>query len=432
MILTASLFIFSGCEKIINKNPEMLLSTENALTTVEGLDAAINGMYNSLQSSQIYGGNIWCAGDMLANNVAPSGQGNIVYEETQMLEKNMSPDNLITSSFWGDAYYTINMANTILQAIPDVAPPPDVANEMTGECLFVRAMMYFELVRYIGSPLSGLGVPLLTEPTGITGKPARATIEECYTQIIKDLKAADTLLKTTNDKLTTTWAAKALLSRVYFYHGDMQECVNISTDLINNGGFQLTDSILSNFGTVVTSEIIFAILSTQTNTTAGALNGYYRYASNGKFSPSAGTLKIFTFTGGLDDQRYRTFFVNIDGKYFVTLFDDRYMNIPEIRLAEIYLNRGEARFDLGDSQGALADLNVVRKRAGVPDTTSLNPLAFYYERAKELAFQGDNFFNQKRLHREKISSKQLPWDSRSLMYPIPQREMDVNPNLVQN
>jgi hypothetical protein len=182
----------------------------------------------------------------------------------------------------------------------------------------------------------------------------------------------------------------------------------------------------------VTSEIIFAILSTQTNTTAGALNGYYRYASNGKFSPSSGTLKIFTFTGGLDDQRYRTFFVNIDGKYFVTLFDDRYMNIPEIRLAEVYLNRGEARFDLGDSQGALADLNVVRKRAGVPDTTSLNSLAFYYERAKELAFQGDNFFNQKRLHREKISSKQLPWDSRSLMYPIPQREMDVNPNLVQN
>jgi starch-binding outer membrane protein, SusD/RagB family len=426
---------FSGCEKIINKTPDMLLPTETALTSVEGLQSAINGMYNSLQSSQLYGGNIWVAQDMLANNVAPSGQGNIVYEENQMLQKGMSPDNLISASFWGDSYYTINLANQILEAIPNVAPPASLANEMRGECLFVRSLIYFEMVRFLGNPSNGLGVPLVLSPTGIYGKPARALTEDVYSSIINDLLEAETLLGTENDKLTTVWAVKALLSRVYFYHGDMQSCIDVSTDVIENGGFSLTDSIMDNFNTTslpVTSEIIFAVLSTQTNTTAGPLYSYYAVASNGKFSPSVQTLKIFTFTGGLQDQRYRDFFVKVGVKYFVTLFDNRYINIPEIRLAEIYLNRGEARFDMGDAAGALADLNVVRKRAGVPDTTSLSSLAFYYERAKELAFQGDNFFNQKRLHRQKISDQQLPWDSERLLYLVPQREMDVNPNLVQN
>jgi len=75
---------------------------------------------------------------------------------------------------------------------------------------------------------------------------------------------------------------------------------------------------------------------------------------------------------------------------------------------------------------------MVRKSAGIPDTTNINATLIYYERFKELCFKGDNFFNQKRLKKEKISDKELPYNSVRLMYLIPQREMDVNPNLVQN
>jgi hypothetical protein len=434
LIGAAILLGFTACEKIINKTPEMVLSQEAALTTQSGLEAALNGLFNSLQSGQIYGGNIWAGQDMLANNVKPSGQGNIVYEETQMLNKSMSPDNLISCSFWQDCYYSINMANTILEAMPNISMSDADYNRIRGECLFVRSILYFEMVRFLGNSLvdPALGVPLVTAPTGIDGKPARATVEEVYTQIFQDLDEAAQILPESSAHLVTKLTAKALLSRVYFYHGDYQQCVDVSNDVINSGKFQLTDSIMDNFHSVVTSEIIFAILSTQTNTTSGMLMGYYRLESNGKFSPSPGVLKVFTFTGGLQDQRYRDFFKVSNTKYFVTLFDDRYMNIPVIRLAEIFLNRGEAFYNLGDQASALRDLNMVRKRAGITDTLQVNATLFYYERSKELAFQGDNFFNQKRLQKEKISDYELPWNSERLLYLVPQRELDVNENLVQN
>ncbi|MBE0646886.1 MAG: RagB/SusD family nutrient uptake outer membrane protein [Bacteroidales bacterium] len=431
------LAVLASCEKITNKVPTSSISDETALTTYEGLQAALLGTYNALQSGDLYGGNIWACGDMLCNNVKNSGQGNIVYEETQMLEKNMSPDNRLSASFWDRCYFTINMANSIIEAIPLVAPAEEDANRLRGECLFIRAMLYFDMVRYLGnwvpgSTANGLAVPLILVPTGIDARPSRNTIDEVYAQILNDLTEAAHLLPASNSNRATKWSAKALLSRVYFYLDQYQNCIDISTEVINDGGFKLVDSVVDNFGSTVTSEIIFAVLSTQTSTSAGTLNGYYRLASNGKFSPSTGVLKVFTFTGGLEDQRYSKFFITKDGRFFTTMFDDRYMNIPLIRLAEIYLNRGECRLNLGDTPGALEDLNVVRKRAGVSDSVNINATLYYYERIKELCFQGDNFFNQKRLKRENISDKKLPWDDRRLIYLIPQREIDVNPNLVQN
>jgi len=432
LIVAAAMVVFTGCKKIIEKVPDTSISDQVALTTVEGLQAALVGTYNSLQNGDLYGGSIWTCGDMLANNVINSGQGNLVFEETQMIEKNMSPDNRLSGSLWQNAYYAINMANSVLEAVPEVDPAPAVADQIRGECLFIRAMLYFDLIRYFGNPNTGLGVPLLTTPSGIDAKPSRAPMEDVYAQIIADLTEAASLLPESNSNRATSWAAKALLSRVYFYHGDEQACIDISTEIIGSLKFSLVDSVLDNFGTKVTPEIIFAIMSTTVNPSAGALGGYFRYASNGKFSPSSDVIKVFTFTGGLQDQRYRNGFVIKDGKYFTTLYDDKYMNVPIIRFAEIYLNRAEMRYNRGNTQGALDDMNMVRRRALLPDETVVNPSKLYYERMKELIFQGDNFFNQKRLKKASISNKKLPWNSVRFMYLIPQREIDVNPNLVQN
>jgi hypothetical protein len=319
-----------------------------------------------------------------------------------------------------------------MEAIPTVAPPEATAKQIKGECLYIRSMVYFDMVRYIGNPNNGLGVPLVLAPTGIDGKPARDQISAIYSQIVADLTEAASILPESNDNRATSWAAKALLSRVYFYLNDWDNCLLLSDEVINSNKFALVDSVNANFSTVITSEIIFAILSTQTQPAAGTLNGYYRLASNGKFSPSTNMLKVFTFTGGLQDQRYRQFFIQQGGKFFTTMFDERYMNIPLIRLAEIYLNRAEARYNKGDTPGALADLNVIRKRAGLTDTLQVNPNLLYYERFKELVFQGDNFFNMKRLQKTEISDLKLPWNNIRLVYLIPQREMDINPNLVQN
>ena len=105
--------------------------------------------------------------------------------------------------------------------------------------------------------------------------------------------------------------------------------------------------------------------------------------------------------------------------------------MPVIRLAEMYLTRAEANFRQGTTVGAtpLADVNLIRRRAGLPDLTTVDLAAILKERASELAFEGNNLFESQRL---KKSIATTAWNSPTLIMPIPQREMDVNKKLVQN
>ncbi|MCK5823308.1 MAG: RagB/SusD family nutrient uptake outer membrane protein, partial [Bacteroidales bacterium] len=135
--------------------------------------------------------------------------------------------------------------------------------------------------------------------------------------------------------------------------------------------------------------------------------------------------------GGNTDQRLLQFFTKeSDGKFYTKKFDDRYMNVPVIRLAELYLTRAESQFNINPSDTIiLHDINIIRRRADLPDLSSVSSSAIYLERTKELVFEGDNFFNMKRLQKTIAG---YDWDDVKLLFKIPQRERDVNPNLTQN
>jgi len=432
--------LLTACQKVLDVYPALQIYDEAALNTVQGLQTALIGAYDKLQSGYLYGGRIWVGGDMLADNVVKSGDYALVYEEIQMINKQLSPDNLITAVLWSDGYNAIYIVNRILQAIPLVYGDSISVerNTIEGECLFIRSMLYFDMVRYFGNPTSGFGVPLVIVPQDITEQPPRATIEDVYTQIIGDLERAKTILPLVknNNNHATSYAAEALLSRVYFYHKDYNKAAIAATDIIESGQFTLVDSVKDNYlDQTVSSETIFALISTTLDPSCGTLNGYYRIASKPRFIPANSLIKIFLFTGGLADQRYTKLFIESGGKLYTTKFDNRYMDVPLIRLAELYLTRSECRANMGDTVGALADVNVIRARSGLPDLTytlqSKLLQDIYYERTKELFFEGDSFFNMKRLEKN-ISNENLLWNDPKLLYKIPQRELDVNPKLEQN
>jgi tetratricopeptide (TPR) repeat protein len=374
---------------------------------------------------------------MLADNVKKSGDYALVYEEIQFMEKTLSPDNLITAVFWADAYFTINIVNRILEVIKkgEVEVPADEKNRIKGECLFIRSLLYFDMVRYWGNPNNGLGVPLVLEPTGIEAQPARTATTDVYTQVIADLQEAINLLPRKIKTRADSYAAEALLSRVYFYNKNYAEAATAASHIIESGEFSLVADVRENYfdyDTAFLDEIVFALRSAPNDYSCGTLNGYYREASTPRFSPSNKMMEVFRFLSGEDDQRFTRLFVTIEGKTYTTKYDSRYMHIPLIRLAELYLTRAECRLEAGYEAGAIADVNVIRERAGLDPVTSLTFSNMYWERFQELFFEGDNFHNQKRLQRAKVSNMELPWDSPRLLYKIPQREIDVNPNLVQN
>jgi starch-binding outer membrane protein, SusD/RagB family len=430
--LLSVVLVLTACEEMLDMEPKMDLSDKTALTSTFGLQSALIGAYDRLQGGDLYGGRIWVSGDMIAGNVKISGEQNTVYEELQMLNKTMSADNRITTSFWSNAYFTINLVNNVIREIPNVNDAEIAANKnrLEGECLFIRALLYFDLVRYLGNPGTGLGVPYLKEPSAIDFKPARENIETCYANIIDDLGRAAELLPATNKDRATKWAAKALLARVLFYHGDYAGSAGLCTEVITNGGFALEPQIISNYSATKSKEMIFGIMSTESDASCGTLNGYYRYKSSGKFSPSNDYIQILASEKSAGDNRVLQLYENIEGKFFTKKFDDRYMHVPVLRLSEMYLTRAECRAMVNpDDPEALADLNVIRTRAGLADAKKATLSAIYLQRIKELAFEGDHFHNMKRLKRDIAG---LPWNDPKLIFKLPQRELDVNDQLIQN
>ena len=126
----------------------------------------------------------------------------------------------------------------------------------------------------------------------------------------------------------------------------------------------------------------------------------------------------------------RNFFVTTNNT-FTQKHLDTFGNVLIFRLAEMYLTRAEANARLGTAVGAtpLADLNRIRTRAGLPEATTVTLDAILSERQLELAFEGHRLHDLKRTRRNVGS---IPYNSPLLILPIPQREMDVNKNLVQN
>ena len=446
-------FLLSSCEKSIDFGLKTVISGETALNSTVGLETAVIGAYDRLQSGDLYGGHMWTTGDMISYGNKKSGEYALVYEEIQMVNKNMSPDNRITVSMWIQGYWVINQVNTILEAIPEVKDDQieEAKDQITGECLFLRALIHFDMMRYFENINSGEAIPLLIATTTITDQPSRASMEEVYAQVIDDLTQAADLLPASNNDRATSWAAKALMSRVYFYHEEYEQARDMASEVIDNGPFSLTtDSLLYNYTSVLSNEIIFAVMGRVGDATSGTLNGFYRKVpgSAPKFILSDKLQDLFLFTSGyttIADERYKQLVMVQEGKAYAVKFNDRFMSVPLIRLAEMYLTRGESRYIMGDISGAREDLNVIRERALIKPfpylmnniTFDINPTSIYVERQKELFYEGDDFHNKRRLEKtikdpNPNNDIQFLYNAYELMFKIPQREIDVNPNLTQN
>jgi hypothetical protein len=103
----------------------------------------------------------------------------------------------------------------------------------------------------------------------------------------------------------------------------------------------------------------------------------------------------------------------------------------------MYLTRAEANFREGTAIGAapLADINLIRARVNLPAKTTLTLNDILLERRLELAHEGHIIHDVKRVRgsiNDNTGSDVFPFDSPRMVFPIPQREMDANPNLIQN
>jgi hypothetical protein len=222
-----------------------------------------------------------------------------------------------------------------------------------------------------------------------------------------------------------------MLSRVYLQQGDYENARDAANRVIENGPFDLLDDYADCFNNVATNtaEDVFAIqVSSQDG--LNAMNLFYapdEFGGRGDITILQPHLDLYE----AGDERADLFFTDQNGIQRTGKWIEIFGNVNVVRLAEMYLTRAEANFREGTTVGdtPLNDVNRIRNRAGLPSLTNLDLDAILSERKLELAFEGHLLHDLKRTQR---SVGALPFDAPELVYPIPQREIDINPQLQQN
>jgi starch-binding outer membrane protein, SusD/RagB family len=449
-IVTAAAFCaaaaisISSCGDFLNLPPLQDLEATGALSNAIGVETAVSGTYQVIRNGSLYAGNLISMNELYGDYMKPR-QENLDFQSSMISSRNLNFFNGTGRDAWGDAYAGINRANNVLAALPKVTDmTADNKRRAEGEVLFLRGALYFELVRWFGLPWgattdnSHLGVVLRLQATtspAAESRKKRSTVAEVYTQIIADLRRAEELLPPPGGAgaiagRATKWSAAAFLARVYFQQGNYTAAARLSANFEQFGETPKRN----------VEENILEVQNTSDQNTNGAGNAMRFDGFTPPFLSASNSLRTLYNSFPATDKRKTVLFVQDSGELFTKKYDAFIMNIPIVRLAEMYLTRAESRAEAGDAAGALADVNVVRQRAGIPALTGLtgNALrdAIRAERAFELACEGDRFNNLKRMRMSvgnPISTEApLPWNSSRLIFKIPDTEMSANLDAEQN
>ncbi len=445
--LLMGIIVLAGCEKRLDVTPLQSIADDKALLTESDVNVTLIGCYDGIQGAAVYGGDIMVLNDLIGNTADINFTGTFA-GLSDAYQTQMTADNSFAAGTWAAAYNTINRCNNVLSAVDKVTSSTARKNSVEGQALFLRASMFFELVKLYAKTIgdgdfsTNPGVPLVLTPTGNVTEanyPPRASVKAVYDQVIADLGKAETLLPASNGNYATKWAAAAQLSRVHLMLKDYAAARDAANRVISTSGKTLNPDFTKlwftfiNNGGATPLEYLFSMKVTSQDGT-NSQNTYFG-RTIGSIPGTAGrsdckikAAHIALYETG--DVR-KGFFILNGGNFYTQKHLDRFGDVAVMRLAEMFLTRAEGNLRLGTSVGAtpLADINRIRNRAGLPSLAAVTLADVIKERSLELAFEGHTLSEARRLQ---TTVGTLPWNSPKLLLPIPRREMDVNKALVQN
>lgn len=464
--ILAAVAVLSSCGKdFLTEEPHLAQSDILTLSTFEGLDNSTAGAYAPLASTNWYGAHFILDFEMGTGNAKRWGVIFDDYESGRYTDEyaiNYTANN--TSPLWATAYYVILSANSVLAHVDDagIEATDQQKNNLKAECLFLRALAHFDLVRVYAQPYnytadhSHYGVPYV-KIVDSEAKPARDKVGDVYKYIIEDLTEAEKIIdpKYVRSGVKDATASvsleaiQALLARVYLYTSDYQNAADYATKVINSGKFKLWTVEDLEDGAVYgedvpgkDSEVIFEVyLNTSQSYGTGNENvwGMTSYNAYGDCGVSNDLYELYDD----DDVRKTLIAPDEDGnalftlKYFGKgLGDLDAANVILLRLSEMYLTRAEA-VTVGGATGynASDDLAALAASRGTSPAQTSNE-GIFEERRKELAWEGHYWFDLARTGRKMTRTdisgtvpKELAYPHNYWAKPIPAREFTVNPNL---
>jgi len=449
LFFTAATFFLSSCKKFVQvAPPDYQLSSDLVFSSDAAATSAVVSIYSLMMTSSIgdmtpFSGYMTVLEGLYADELT-NADGSGYYSSFE--GNTVAPTDNWVSNTWQNIYSLLYQTNSCLEGLNKATGlTPSLKRQLTGESEFIRAYCFFYLVNYFGD------VPLVTT-TDYTAnatmpRTPRATV---YQQMIRDLKDALLLLQenypTSGRVRPNKWAATALLARVYLYAGDWTNAQAMASEVIGSGTYLPLPAPGAAF-LIDNKEAIWQLMPGAPN--LDTYDGQIFIPASPSVIPpyalTAGLLSAFEpadlrLNNWVASQTYGGTSYYYPFKYKVNGSAVPSEYSIQLRLSEQYLIRAEALAHQNNIPDAVADLNVIRSRAGLPAlagnlTQPACLLAVEQERRIELfAEMGHRFLDLKRTGRADavLSSEKPDWHSKDTLLPIPTDQLKANPFLTQN
>jgi len=456
-IMIGFLFVaasFASCKKltVIPENPPAEITRQQQFTDSASTLSAVAGVYTYNT------GNGFAYSDGALTYSTGLSSDELTYTQTddkqQFYNYVLTPLNMEVPALWANPYQSIYQVNDILSGVTNNSGlSASFTKQITGEMEVVRALYYFNLVNLFGE------VPLVTTTNYVaTEHIPKTPIATVYHQIMVDLTDARTKLTANNPSSgrarPNLYTALTLLAKVNLYQGNWTNAYHEADSVITQGGYNL-EPTLNNVFLDGSQEAIWQIpAATSYSAVADGQNFLPYYPGASVIFPLATPL-ISAFEPG--DQRCQNWVASAvfgtDTAYYPFKYKDRQPAIPAedqmiFRLAEVYLIRAEAAAHINTATSlaqAITDINTIRTRAGLPNTTAdvtsqtavLN--AVMHERQTELFCEwGNRWFDLKRNVTPATSAatvlgaEKTGFTTNAELYPIPESQIQLNNLLIQN
>jgi len=491
--LLGFLTVVSSCKKdFLDLSDPTSKSADKFYQNEAQIQQAVSGAYSSLQD---HVNSQWVFAEMSSDNTTvqlnPSDRGQTdrieAFEFWNVTATNANIADLYNQSY--NALYNINFALSKIDGVAGIADKKKA--QYKGELQFMRAYYYFNLVRYFGGVVL-ITAPLASSSDAF--QTARASEADVYTQIIKDLTDAAAGLPAKSELAAadvgraSKGSALGLLGKVYLTIKDYAKA-QTTLQQVTALGYSLVPNYADVFATTNknNSESVFEVQYQGGNNlgewssflytfaprnSAGAITGFPTSRPQGWNIPTKNIIAEFEADDKRKDVSLKTGYNNADGVFVPVPFINKYNhahtiegrtddNWPVLRYSDVLLMLAEAINEQTGPATAYQYINPVRRRAGLGDLSGLSQDAFRnairHERRVELAFENDRWFDLKRgytnaqmvtiLNANGAAEKASPtvdrggvpfagndykFDGYEALYPIPDRQLFLDKNLVQN
>jgi hypothetical protein len=472
-----------ACQDLLEEDPKDQVFVDNFFQTENDAFAAVNSVYailNSTSSAPTFGGayhsSYWVAAGLASDEMENRLAGAVDLDQLETFTH--TPVNSALYDFWSLAYKGISNANFAVGGIPQVNMDAALKNRLLGEARFLRALLYFDLVRMFGD------VPLvLSLDAPLT--PPRSPKEEVYAQIISDLEFAkqnlpDNYPPDNGLGRATKGAATGLLAKVFLTRGEWQRSITESEAILNNPQYGLYEDFADAFKIPNENgkETLFSV-------GFGTANNSISFWEVGQFNVRLLPKKLSGAIPGVNAQGWQVATQNLYDSYhpqdrrrevtFLTTIENtdgstttvephiqKYWDktteplagntdhdFPYLRYADVLLMYAEALNELnnGPTPAAYEAINRVRERARFNGTEELPILpdlqglsyqefkdAILLERRHEFVAEGKRWFDLVRFGKLEelvpVAKPGVQPQPFHYLFPIPQGEIDLNQNLL--